>query len=203
MSPTLDHIEVKPLAPDLPFERGGQQEDVSVSDFWRWYASDLLSNTLRGKLAEYIVARATCSPQAVRLEWDPYDVVTRKGYKVEVKSSAYLQSWHQDSLSKIQFDIAKKFEWDASTNKFGNRKTRPADVYVFALLDHTDKLTVNPLNLDQWTFYVSATSDLDEQLGEQEKAALSTIQRLTNNRAVKFDELGAEVSRCGSRQTLR
>ena len=152
-------------------------------------------------MAEYIVAKATHSPQAVRLEWDPYDVETREGYKVEVKSSAYLQSWHQDCLSDIQFDIAKKSKWDASTNKFGSRKIRPADVYVFAILDHTDKSTVNPLNLDQWTFYVSPTSDLDEQLGEQETAALSTIQRLTKNRAVKFNELGAEVRRCGSLQT--
>ena len=198
VSPKLDDIEVKPLAPGLPFKLGGQGYDVSVTDFWRWSASDLLSNTLRGKLAEYIVAKATHSPQAVRREWDEDDIKTREGDKVEVKSSAYLQSWDQDRLSTIQFDIAKKFKWDASTNKFGRTKTRPADVYVFAILDHRDKRTVNPLNLDQWTFYVSPTSDLDKQLGEQKKAALSTVQRLTNNRAVKFNELGAEVRRCGS-----
>jgi hypothetical protein len=29
---------------------------------------------------------------------------------------------------------------------------RHADVYVFALLAHTDKATVDPLSLDQWRF---------------------------------------------------
>ena len=200
MSLTLDENDARPLAPDSPFVLGGQRWKASVSDFWRWHASDLLSNALRGILAEYIVAKATHSTEAVRQEWGAYDVETREGYKVEVKSSAYLQSWHQDRLSTIQFDVAKAFELDAKTNQPGTRQIRPADVYVFAILDHTDKRTVNPLNLDQWTFYASPASALDDKLEEQKTARLSTIQRLTD-RAVRFNELGAEVRRCGSLQT--
>ena len=199
MSPTLDAIDAKPLAPDSPFVIGGQRCATSVTDFWRWHASDLLSNALRGILAEYIVAKATHSLQTVRQEWGAYDIETREGYRVEVKSSAYLQSWHQDRLATIRFNVARAFEWDARTNQLGSRQVRPADVYVFAILDHKDKRTVNPLNLDQWTFYVSPTSALDEQLGEQKTAVLSTIQRLTD-RAVRFNELGAKVRRCGSLQ---
>ena len=135
----------------------------------------------------------------VRQEWDAYDIETREGYKIEVKSSAYLQSWPQDRLSTIQFDVSAAFEWDAKTNQYG-RRIRPADVYVFAILDHTDKRTVNPLNLDQWTFYVSPTFTLDDQLGEQKRAVLSTIQGLTG-RAARFNELAAEVRRCGSLQS--
>ena len=39
-------------------------------DFWRWGTSDLITNTTRGVLVEYIVARAlgTCT-QGVRGAW--------------------------------------------------------------------------------------------------------------------------------------
>ncbi|GAB3055164.1 hypothetical protein [Virgibacillus ainsalahensis] len=32
--------------------------DASVSDFWRWAYSDMLSNTNRGILAEFLVGHA-------------------------------------------------------------------------------------------------------------------------------------------------
>jgi len=37
---------------------GGERLPFGMEDFWRWSASDLLSNALRGVLAEFIVARA-------------------------------------------------------------------------------------------------------------------------------------------------
>ena len=50
-----------------------------------------LNNTLRGTVAEYIVGQATGSVRRSG-EWDPVDITTPGG---EVKSAAYLQSWHQ------------------------------------------------------------------------------------------------------------
>jgi len=40
------------------FHSGKKSLPFNVLDFWRWSASDLISNTTRGILAEYIVARA-------------------------------------------------------------------------------------------------------------------------------------------------
>lgn len=64
------------------------------SAFWRWSASDLVSNTMRGVLAEYIVALAMGidTEEGVRREWDAYGLVLGDGTKVEVKSAAYIQS---------------------------------------------------------------------------------------------------------------
>jgi hypothetical protein len=67
---------------------------LTLLDFWQWAYSDLLSNTNRGRLAEFIVARAlSLGLTDVRIEWDAVDLVTPTGVKVEVKSAAYLQSW--------------------------------------------------------------------------------------------------------------
>ena len=78
---------------------------IALLEFWQWSASDLSSNATRGLLAEFIVAKALGSRQEVRAEWDSYDVLSQDGIKVEVKSAAYIQSWHQRALSRISFGI--------------------------------------------------------------------------------------------------
>jgi hypothetical protein len=42
-------------------------------------------------------------------------------------------------------------------------------------LTHKDQATVDPLNLDQWTFYVLPTRVLNEVLGNQKTVALSRL----------------------------
>jgi hypothetical protein len=65
--------------------------DFDLLSFWQWSASDLLSNATRGTVAEYLVARALdADPEGIRDEWAAYDLKTKDGVKVEVKSAAYL-----------------------------------------------------------------------------------------------------------------
>jgi hypothetical protein len=52
-------------------------------------------------------------------------------------------------------------------------------VYVLALLAHTDKATVDPLDLDQWVFYVLPTVVLDGRTRSQHSITLKTLQGLT------------------------
>ncbi|WP_052699164.1 hypothetical protein [Hyphomicrobium sp. 99] len=104
-----------------------------------------MSNTARGILAEYIVARAVgIGNPGIRPEWASFDITTPEGIKNEVKSAAYIQSWQQNDYFKISFSVAKKREWDAQTG-LRVEPTRHADVYVMALLHHKDQATLNPL----------------------------------------------------------
>ena len=48
----------------------------------------------RGCLAEFIVASALRLGDGVRDEWGAFDLLTKSGAKIEVKSAAYLQSWY-------------------------------------------------------------------------------------------------------------
>lgn len=141
-------------------------------------ASDVLNNTLRGTVAEYIVSQATGACAPVRVEWDTVDITTPEGIKIEVKSAAYLQSWHQKRPSTISFGIAKKRPWDPETNQYGETRVRSADVYVFCLLAHRDGPTVKPLELTQWEFYILPTSTLDTSLGDQKTVSLSRLKKL-------------------------
>ena len=168
----------EPLKPETCFTHKGQPTSFSVLDFWVWAASDVLNNILRGTVAEYIVSQATRACAPVRVEWDPVDITTPERIKIEVKSAAYLQSWHQDRPSAISFGIAKTYPWDPKINQYGETRVRSADVYVFCVLAHLDDQTINPLELTQWEFYILPTSTLDSTLGDQKTVSLSRLKKL-------------------------
>ena len=161
-----------------PFHMGGQPLTANVLDFWRWSASDLVSNATRGILAEYIVAHALGLATGVRAQWDAYDLVSRSGLKVEVKSSAYLQTWFHRELSTIGFGIGPTLGWNADTKEGGSEGRWKGDVYVFCVLAHKDKKSVDPRDLDQWVFYVLPTAVLDERCPTQKHISLLGLLRL-------------------------
>lgn len=135
-----------------PFFEGEGREVASVLDFGRWSSSDLVGNSFRGVLAEFLVGRALgVDPHNVRVEWDAWDLVTVDGTTVEVKSASYWQSWKQVRPSDIRFDLAEHQSWTSETDTFDEGKSRPADVYVyvFCVLDCRDNPNVDPLDLSE------------------------------------------------------
>jgi hypothetical protein len=167
--------------------------NFKLIDFWSWSQSNLLSNSLRGVLAEFIVKTALDIKSDYRLEWDAYDLETRNGLKIEVKSSAYLQSWKQTTFSKISFDISPKKGWNSETNEYAKVVERQSDFYIFCILKHQDKRTVNPLNLNQWLFYLLPTQILNEQKPTQKTISLNSLLKL-NPKECKFDDIKNEMS---------
>lgn len=77
--------------------------DATVADFWRWAFSDLRDNIIRGILAEFLVARAVGDERGQRIGWDNFDVLAPDGTRIEVKCSAFLQSWAQKRSSQLTF----------------------------------------------------------------------------------------------------
>jgi len=149
---------------------------------------------LRGILAEYIVASAIGVLKKPREEWDAYDLVSPKGLKIEIKSSSYLQSWEQSKFSKILFGIQPTLVWE-DMNKRSKQPQRQADVYVFCVLAHKDKNTVNPLNLDQWDFYLLKTSVLNEFCLTQKSITLSSLLKL-KPLIVNYAGLKQAITKC-------
>ena len=65
-----------------PFLTSGTHSRASLLDFWQWAYSDLLGNPNRGRLAEFIVARALgLGLSEVRTEWDVCDLVTPRRHQ--------------------------------------------------------------------------------------------------------------------------
>jgi hypothetical protein len=178
------------------FEVDGKSLPCNLLGFWQWSSSDLTGNALRGVLAEYIVATALGCDRGTRTEWDAYDLVTEEGIRVEVKSAAHIQSWAQSKLSGIRYGIQPTKGWDAASNTSSEIRERQADVYVFCLLDHKDQETINPLNLDQWRFFVLPTSVLNKKASEQKSLSFSGLLKL-DPEEVTYGELGDAIYRAG------
>lgn len=187
-----NHLSLKSGGENFTFEE--HNLNFSLLDFWRWSVSDVLSNSTRGILAEFIIAKALEADLTVtRNAWDAFDLLTPEKIKIEVKSSAYLQSWNQYDYSKISFSTKAAKPWDWSIDKRSTIALRTADIYVFCLLKHKDKATVNPLNLDQWEFYILTTTELDNYSRSQHSITLNSLQAIT--RPLVYSEIRAEVLR--------
>jgi len=76
-----------------------------------------------------------------------------------------------------------------------------ADVYVFALLDHLDKSTVDPLDTDQWCFFVLATRVLDARTRSQHSITLTSLKALVG--PVSYSMLSVAVERAAEAQRAR
>ena len=151
----------------------GMAGEHTLQDFWAWAFSDLVGNTERGKLAEYIVATAMGCDGGTSPAWGSFDLLSPDGIKIEVKASAYIQSWEQKAFSKILFSIAESRYWDGIV--YDKEKKRQADVYVFCVEKHKDKETVNPFDPAQWDFYPVSTRKLNASLGKQRTVSLGSL----------------------------
>jgi len=175
----LDKIEIEQKTGNESLTFNKKELGIKLIDFWKWSVSDLVSNATRGRFAEFIVATALkVDLTKIRDEWSAYDLESPEGIKVEVKSSAYLQSWNQRKLSEISFDIKATRKVIGDSGTYSETPTREADVYVFCLLNHTDKKTVEPLNLDQWEFFVLSTPEIDNYKRSQSSITLNSLTKL-------------------------
>jgi len=172
---------MEPLSGNEKFILHGKDTSMTVLDYWAWSYSDLYDNTMRGVMAEFLVASSftivsTPIHSQMRTNWLPYDVTSTTGRRIEVKSAAYIQSWTpEDVYSQIKFDIGKKLAWNGSS--YASKPDRNCDLYVFCVFTALTK-DVSVLNLDYWDFYVLPTSVLNEKVPEQKSIALSSLLKL-------------------------
>jgi hypothetical protein len=195
-------IQVFPRTGTEPFTFRARALPISILDFWRWSASDLLNSATRGVLAEFIVSRALgIERPAAREAWAPRDLTTPAGIKVEVISASYIQSWHQERLSGISFLTPKAQAWDSNTSQQSSG-LQQAEVVVFALLNHRDQATINPLDLTQWLFWAVPIATLQARGPGHSVITLPSLLALAGE-GLDFHSIRRAVARaCPSRLVL-
>lgn len=166
---------------------GGQ----TVLDYWRWAHSDILENVQRGIFAEFLVAAALGITDPHRVGWTGYDL-NYGGKKIEVKSSAYLQSWSQRALTRPTFSIGARQQWIEGTGKYEDARY-VADCFVFCLYADTDGPTADILDTCRWLFYVVGISDLIRSCGTAKTISEERLKSIAT--AVPFGELKRRMDR--------
>ncbi len=186
---------MEPLTGNEEFTLHGTNTGILIKDFWSWVYSDLIVNTQRGVMAEFLVYSSLSNVPLntqLRENWLPFDVTSPSGRRIEVKSAAYIQAWTPENIfAQIRFDIGKKLAWDNETAAYASEPKRNCDLYVFCLFTAKTK-DVSILNLDYWDFYVLPTSVLDKKIPEQSGISLSSLLKLDPVKT-DYDGLGAVI----------
>lgn len=191
---------MKVLSGFEPLKSNGKPTGKCLIDFWKWNSSDLLNNTMRGAFAEFIVATALgIDISKSHIDWESCDLIGPNGERIEVKCSAYLQSWFPkdkpDRLSRIVFSISPALYWIPDECKYQRDSCgRHSDVYVFCHYKSTERKPENPLNLDNWDFYVASTKWIDETFGSQRNLPLHTLTEKYGRKPCGYNDLKTAVS---------
>jgi hypothetical protein len=149
-----------------------------------------MENVQRAIYADFMVASSLGIADGVRVGWRSYDL--QYGEKrIEVKASAYVQSWRTAKPSKIIFGVGKRLEMDDLTAAYGTAPARIADVWVFALFEPQTHPAGDILGL--WHFHVVDTSALEARIGDAKSASLATIQAF--GPCVRLHELKSAIDR--------
>ena len=174
--------------------------EVKISEFWKWAYSSLLTNVVRGVVAEFLVAHklgiAKTEKDFRKEEWDPYDLDYRDK-RIEIKSASFIQTWKQEKCSDIKFNIAKKKSWDRKTNEWSDTKQRNCNIYVFCLL--AEKCEPDPMNVQHWDFYVVDADIFNKDKNPDKKTiSLAGLKKLAKNdeaKKVSYGKLRDAVNR--------
>lgn len=153
--------------------------DVGMVDFWRWAFSDLLEDTLKGLFAEWLVGHLLSLPlpHGGRPGYGNFDLRSPRGLSIEVKSTAYWQSWkirtHEGTLQpevevekwrpeEANIRFARLKAGDASGHKGarGAPATYKSDAYIFCFQKERDRRRWDAFDLDQWEFYFLSRAEL-------------------------------------------
>jgi hypothetical protein len=174
------------------FEYDGYSTGFNLTDFWSFQYSNIYS--LHGEIAEFVVARALGITEAQNSAyWTLWDI-TYRNIRIEVKATAYYHLWNENGKVSNQrtFGITKA-NGSYDPNVCGNEEfCRQNDIYVFCLNTGTTKESSNPMNLNNWEFYIVPTSFINEYCGDNKSISLGRIKGF-GFEAKKYNEIRAEI----------
>lgn len=172
----------------------GNALDFDFLDFWSFHYSNIYS--LHGEIAEFVVARALGVTESQNSAyWTLWDT-TYRNTRIEVKATAYYHLWNANGKVSKQRTFGITMANGAyDTAKSGNRDfCRQNDIYVFCLNIGNTKETSNPLNLNNWEFYIVPTSVINEKCGKNKTISLGRIKSLGFS-AKRYNEIRTEIDK--------
>ena len=173
------------------FMQNGIELGFNVMDYWRFQFSNLVDNL--GYVAEFLIAQALSKDEPDNCNgWTVYDVGYR-GKRIEVKATSYWQSWKASHIISEQrnFSIRKTY-LDYQNNK--SDKARQNDIYIFCLDKGRDEKSSNPMNLENWVFYVVPTKVINEMFGNQKVLSLKRLEKIEKyGEGITYDQIKENV----------
>jgi len=170
----------------------GKDLEFGILDLWKYKYSNIFN--MQEVIAEFIVEKALGLTKSQNTDyWTLFDILYRN-YRIEVKETGYYHSWNEDGkISQVRnFGISKansSYEEQETENKF----ERQNDIYVFCLNTGTTKETSNPMNLNNWEFYIVPTSVINEKCKDGKSIGLNRIKKLGYS-ALSYSDIKNEIN---------
>jgi hypothetical protein len=154
---------------------GASLTDASLVDFWEWAFSDLCDDGLKGIFAEWLVHKLLGIQSARRIYWSNSDLLTPEGVGMEVKATAFWQSWklldgtgtpypqpiYSKRLDERRIRFAGLMARDStSVPDISKPPALKSQIYVFAFQNEKDLERWNAMDLSQWEFCVVLAEEL-------------------------------------------
>lgn len=162
----------------------------TMLNFWQWSLSNIQFGMTRGTFADFIVRCSLDSGGIITRPdigtgFEPYDLEgpvipsTGKVSRIEVKSSAYLNSETCKYSERASFSIAPARVPVDGDYKKDSPQQRNNDLYVFCLYTATDNRR-NILDLSWWEFFVLPTYRIEENesLCKQKTISIKRVKEL-------------------------
>lgn len=166
---TYFHFDNKPVALN-----NGRK---AALDFWKWAYSDLMQNTTRGIVAQYIVAWALGVDYEPNDPWRSYDILAPNGKHVEVKSTAHLQVWSHGENNRRHLFVIKPTLPYTPENGLGKKKKYNADIYVLCYFHELVMGKADPMNLAQWKFWVFSKDEIIKLLDGKKSITVEGLEK--------------------------
>lgn len=163
-----------------------KEMNFGIIDFWKQKYSNIYN--MQEVIAEFLVEKALGLDKSFNSDyWTLYDISYRN-YRIEIKETGYYHPWNENGKISLQrtFGITmanSKYEEKEIENKF----ERQNDIYVFCLNTGNTKETSNPMNINNWLFYIVPTSVINEQCGNNKTISLNRVKELAKE--VQYDKI--------------
>jgi len=156
------------------FKYNNKYLPYTLKDFWSFQYSNLISSKVRDDISKFIVAKALNITDRKFEYFDGHDLTSKEGIPIEVRSASYITPLGENPSKEIEFNIYKN----------GDTKKIYGFIYIFCLLSHRSKEGLDPLDINQWEFYVTTKSNLEKILNGNEKI---TLKKLILNNAIESE----------------
>jgi len=168
----------------------------TITDFWQWGYSNLISNMNRGILAEYLVAWAIGDTKDVRVPWRSYDLTSKSGKKLEVKTTAKFQEWNfkdKKPNPNPSYHIAPTRNYNVDSGYMSKNKKFNTDIYVLCYHFAEEIEDQNPMDLRQWKFWIFSKQQIKSILKTRKSISVAWLGK--NYVSCEWGELKKNITK--------
>ncbi len=188
---------MKGILPDSKFHIDGKPAIINgknskILDFWQTMFSRLESNTLRGKVGEYIVSWALSVDNRPQDPWQAFDLLSPNGKRIEVKTTSFVQDWEHGEENRTPKFVIKPTRNYTSDKGLAKDTSYNADIYVLCYYSWLDKKTTDVTNLNHWKFWVFSLKELLNIFDGHHSITVKKLESLGHRPVSAFD-LGKSI----------